>query len=202
MTTSGSTTTPPPTPAFGYVGMVYDYSTGLNLTLYRAYDPQLRRWLSRDPVGFAGGINVYGYVGGDPVNYGDPYGLWTLAIGGTVNIDLWIINFSYSGGVAIDNSGNLGTYYYPGIGLSAGVGGAGGLSVSVSNANTICDLGGPFVNGSFGAGAGPDLSGDLFFGPSPGGQVVGGGLTLGAGVGAGGSESVTYTVVHPLIRLW
>ena len=82
MSTATSTTTSPPTPAFGYAGMVYDHSTGLNLTLYRAYDPQWRRWLSRDPVGFAAGINVYGYVGGDPIGYVDPLGLiWkTVAI--------------------------------------------------------------------------------------------------------------------------
>ena len=90
--------------------------------------------------------------------------------------------------------------YYPGIG--AGAEGAGGLTVSVSNAKTICNIGGPFVNGSFGAGAGPDISGDLFFGPSPNGQVAGGGLTFGAGAGVGASEGVTYTVVQPLVRLW
>lgn len=72
MSTTGSATTPPPTPAFGYAGVVYNVSTGLNLTLYRAYDLQLRRWLSRDPMGFAAGVNMYGYVGGDPVNYADP----------------------------------------------------------------------------------------------------------------------------------
>ena len=45
------------------------------LTLFRAYDPELGRWLSADPIGEAGGLNLYGYVGGNPVNYRDPLGL-------------------------------------------------------------------------------------------------------------------------------
>ncbi len=88
MTTSGGTTSQAPLPAFGYAGMATDQSTGLNLTLYRAYDPKLRRWLSRDPMGFAAGINVYGYVDGNPLTYSDSFGLemWADA-GGSLLID-------------------------------------------------------------------------------------------------------------------
>ena len=50
----------------------------LVLTHYRAYDPQLGRWLSADPLGEAGGLNLYGYVGNDPTNYWDPLGLETV----------------------------------------------------------------------------------------------------------------------------
>lgn len=28
-----------------------------------------------DPIGIAGGLNLYGYAGGDPINYSDPFGL-------------------------------------------------------------------------------------------------------------------------------
>ena len=31
-----------------------------------------------DPIGLAGGLNLYGYAGGDPVNYSDPFGLFRL----------------------------------------------------------------------------------------------------------------------------
>jgi hypothetical protein len=33
------------------------------------------RWLTRDPIGYAGGSNLYGYVGGNPVDWADPWGL-------------------------------------------------------------------------------------------------------------------------------
>jgi len=33
------------------------------------------KWLSRDPLGEYAGINLYGYVGGDPINWVDPFGL-------------------------------------------------------------------------------------------------------------------------------
>jgi RHS repeat-associated protein len=60
---------------FGFTGDYYHAATGLSLTLYRAYDPNLGRWLSRDPLGEAGGLNLYGYVGNDPINLLDPFGL-------------------------------------------------------------------------------------------------------------------------------
>jgi RHS repeat-associated protein len=66
---------PPTPPAFGYAGMHYHAPSGLYLTKFRAYDPQTGRWLSRDPIEEAGGINLYGYVGGNPVSYTDPLGL-------------------------------------------------------------------------------------------------------------------------------
>jgi RHS repeat-associated protein len=59
----------------GYTG--HDYHPGSKhvLTRYRAYDPATGRWLSPDPIGESGGMNLYGYVLGDPVNSVDPLGL-------------------------------------------------------------------------------------------------------------------------------
>jgi RHS repeat-associated protein len=42
---------------------------------YRYYDPSTGRWPSRDPIGEKGGVNLYGYVGNDPVNGLDILGL-------------------------------------------------------------------------------------------------------------------------------
>jgi RHS repeat-associated protein len=66
---------PPSAPEFGYAGMFYHAPSGLYLTKYRVYDPQTGRWLSRDPIEEAGGVNLYAYVGGNPVSYVDPDGL-------------------------------------------------------------------------------------------------------------------------------
>jgi hypothetical protein len=49
---------------------------------HRYYDPATGTWLTRDPIGQNGGINVYGYVGGDPVNWGDEGGLKKKKRGG------------------------------------------------------------------------------------------------------------------------
>jgi RHS repeat-associated protein len=60
---------------FGFTGHHTHAATGLVLTLYRAYDPSLGVWLSADPIGEGGGLNLYGYVTNDPVNYLDYLGL-------------------------------------------------------------------------------------------------------------------------------
>jgi len=60
---------------FLYTGHFWHAQTGLYLTLYRAYDANLGRWLSRDPSAEGGGINLYVYVGNNPINFTDPLGL-------------------------------------------------------------------------------------------------------------------------------
>jgi len=60
---------------FRFSSEYHDEVTGLVYYGYRYYSPQTRRWLSRDPIGFAGGPNLYGFVANDPVNWSDYYGL-------------------------------------------------------------------------------------------------------------------------------
>lgn len=62
-----------------YAAREYDSETGLYYNRARYYDPSLGRFISEDPIGLAGGINVYAYVGNDPVNATDPSGLCTAA---------------------------------------------------------------------------------------------------------------------------
>jgi hypothetical protein len=41
----------------------------------RYYDPQAAQFTQEDPIGIAGGLSLYGYAGGDPINFSDPFGL-------------------------------------------------------------------------------------------------------------------------------
>jgi len=47
------------------------------MTIYRIYLPGQGIWASRDPLGEREGVNLYGYVGGDPIRWFDPLGLWS-----------------------------------------------------------------------------------------------------------------------------
>jgi uncharacterized protein RhaS with RHS repeats len=41
----------------------------------RWYDPKTGRFLTQDPIGLAGGVNLYAYAGSNPVGFSDPFGL-------------------------------------------------------------------------------------------------------------------------------
>lgn len=62
-------------PRLGFAGYFYHSPSALSLTHYRAYDPNLGRWLSRDPIHPNDGYNAYTYVADDPINGVDPLGL-------------------------------------------------------------------------------------------------------------------------------
>ena len=59
-----------------YTGRRLDAETGLYYYRARYYDPHLRRFIETDPIGYAGGMNLYAYVGNSPTNFIDPYGLF------------------------------------------------------------------------------------------------------------------------------
>jgi RHS repeat-associated protein len=58
----------------GYAGYFTHAVSGLDFAMYRAYDPTHARWLNRDPIGEAGGVNLYAYVDGNPLAFYDPKG--------------------------------------------------------------------------------------------------------------------------------
>ncbi len=57
----------------GQFGYYRDY-TGLYLLTHRYYDAGAGRFVTRDPIGYKGGINLYGFAGNNPVNESDPDG--------------------------------------------------------------------------------------------------------------------------------
>jgi RHS repeat-associated protein len=85
--------------SFGFTGHLEHKELGLVFTLYRAYDPATGRWLSRDPIGETGGINLYGYVSNNPVNLWDLLGLITIAFPGAGPTGLGWANHDFKEGV-------------------------------------------------------------------------------------------------------
>ena len=85
---------------FAYTGHFYHPQTGHHLALFRAYDPRTGRWLSQDPLGESGGLNLYGYMINDPLNGFDPDGrmpewvadvaLWVDDHGGRTGAQFWL----------------------------------------------------------------------------------------------------------------
>jgi RHS repeat-associated protein len=53
----------------------YHEQSGLSYYGYRFYSAALGRWISRDPLGEEGNLNLYGFVANDPLSNVDPLGL-------------------------------------------------------------------------------------------------------------------------------
>jgi RHS repeat-associated protein len=95
-----------------WIGTLIDEKHDATGTLYRRnrhIDPATGRFTQEDPIGLAGGLNLYGFGSGDPVNFGDPFGLcpWCIAyaifeIGSTLYDlgDLAVTGINYLGGRA------------------------------------------------------------------------------------------------------
>ncbi len=58
-----------------FPGQYFDSETNLHYNYFRSYQPNQGRYTQSDPIGLEGGLNRFGYVGGNPVSYVDPRGL-------------------------------------------------------------------------------------------------------------------------------
>ena len=60
----------------GHQGLMHDKEFGLIYNRARYLSPKLGRFLQRDPMGYVDGMNLYEYVGSNPITHVDPRGLW------------------------------------------------------------------------------------------------------------------------------
>ncbi|SCZ71164.1 RHS repeat-associated core domain-containing protein [Photorhabdus luminescens] len=67
-----------------YAGQYFDKETGLHFNTYRYYAPEIGRFITPDPLGLAGGLNLYQYAP-NPMTWIDPWGLSGEPIGSENN---------------------------------------------------------------------------------------------------------------------
>ncbi len=94
----------------GQHGYYRDYTTGLYLLTHRYYDTGTGRFVTRDPIGYTGGINLYGFAGNNPVNESDPSGFDPNDTNGGVGHLLPNANSEYSDGYQQFTQGQVPEY--------------------------------------------------------------------------------------------
>jgi RHS repeat-associated protein len=86
----------------------WDPLSGMYYYGFRFYDPNLQRWPNQDPIGERGGINLYRYVGNNPVNKIDPLGHFGVeadsSSGGVNGVPNIMVNFTPDGHTTISNN--------------------------------------------------------------------------------------------------
>lgn len=64
-----------PDNSIGYAGYVFNHEREDYTVRFRNYNPELGRWMQRDPIGYNAGVHIYEYVHGNPMLLVDPFGL-------------------------------------------------------------------------------------------------------------------------------
>ena len=136
---------------FGFTGHWFHERSGLYLAMFRAYDANLGRWISQDPLGEMIEQNLFSYVGNGPIVMNDPLGLFSLKqfaryLGGAV-----FVGVGAKIGIAL--GAPLGAT------VGAGIGGAIGFGVGVLSRSPAVIVGSTAVGVLGGGAAGTTVGG-------------------------------------------
>ncbi len=190
---------------FTFTGREFDAESGLYYYRARYYDPETGRFITEDPIHFAGlDINLYRYVFNNPANLVDPFGLFCLSpeaigaisggAGGAVNgaINGWIV-----GGPAGAAAGAVGGGFV-GAGTGAAI-----ATVADAISNTAARVAGSTAIGAAGGATENAISKRIrrksgsaaaaTFGGAFGGAFGGGG----GGAAGGGAAAAINAILDP-----
>jgi len=114
---------------FRFSGQYYDSETGLHYNYRRYYDPRTGRYLTPDPIGVFGGVNLFLYTDNNPINAIDSLGLirWTTIGKGAVSTFLGVVGIAGGAAMAGTPTG-LGQV----LGATVAVAGSSSLAYGVS----------------------------------------------------------------------
>ena len=152
----------------------------------RYYSPTLQRFIGEDPIGFAGGFNLYRYVSDNPVNRVDPLGMWQLTLSGGAGWGARITIGNNGGSGFFNGQWNFGFYG----------GGGEGLALDIDIYNRGCHQQGLNwgVEGNGEIGFGPEVEAEAHVGTDPWWNINGNipGTPVGGSIG---TEGVTVPTI-------
>jgi RHS repeat-associated protein len=192
-----------------FPGQRYDAVTGLFQNGWRDYDPASGRYVQSDPIGLAGGISTYAYVGSNPYGRVDPFGLawqysfalnftvispstgFSVNLGAGVNIDGWNSKGFNQVQVNVADPGSS-RGLFVGLGPVAGIGKAASPTTGLSQSDYMEG------NAAFALGAGGSATkgacNSIDWGFTRGGKIG-----PGAGIGGFSGKSYSATLVGPTL---